>query len=318
MKKEKTAGRCGRRRLLWLLPPLLFAVCLLLLRLQAEPAGRARETPAEPTAELKIETDDELIEGALTLCREQGSAARGGIETKLSVLRERDPARSRAWEGIFDALFAAGTEPVPESGVPAGLPGDDSLCIVVFGYQLDADGSMAPELVGRCEAALACAVAYPKAGIVLTGGHTASSDAQASEARAMAAWLTERGVEPERLFLEEKSLSTVQNAVYVDRLLAEHCPSVDSLLIVSSSYHVPLCALLMEETAWLRVGEGEEKPYAVCGLRGFAAETSYDYRNLRTLTDTVRSTAVLRERVRASLKDAEPLPEGIDGTGGTQ
>ena len=33
--------------------------------------------------------------------------------------------------------------------LPEGLPKDDSLCIVVLGYELAPDGSMKKELIGR-------------------------------------------------------------------------------------------------------------------------------------------------------------------------
>ncbi len=296
MKRE--SKRPGGWKLLWLLPPLLLAALLLMLRMEALPTAPT-QSPA-PTPEAKIESDDELVEAALLLCREQGSAARGEIDTKLDTLRERDPARARAWSGIFEELYAAPARPIPESGAPEGLPEDGRLCIVVFGFELEPDGGMKPELVGRCEAALACAEAYPAALIILTGGHTAADDPKASEARAMAAWLTEQGVDPARLVLEERSLSTVQNAVYVDRILREEHPAVDSLLIVSSSYHVPMCALLMEETAWLSAGEAGNRPYTVCARRGYPAESSYDFANHRLLSDTVRSTAALWQRMNAA------------------
>ena len=131
--------------------------------------------------------------------------------------------------------------------LPNGLPQDDSLCIVVLGYQLNPDGTMAEELIGRCTVALNCARQYPNAFIAVTGGGTAFRKPELTEADQMAAWLKENGVEEKRIIVENLSQTTVQNAQFTGKILLEQYPQVKSLAIVTSDYHVPLGCLLFSE-----------------------------------------------------------------------
>ena len=80
---------------------------------------------------------------------------------------------------------------------------------------------MAPELVGRCETALACAAQYPNAYLIVTGGGTASGNRSATEADVMAAWLEEHGIGKEKIIIENRSLTTDQNASNTCSILAE-------------------------------------------------------------------------------------------------
>ena len=74
----------------------------------------------------------------------------------------------------------------------------------------------------------------------------------------MAAWLIENGVAPERILVEDKSLTTAQNAIFSYDLLSQRCPQVTKLAIVSSDYHIATGTLLFEAEAILRA----EKPGA--------------------------------------------------------
>ena len=112
------------------------------------------------------------------------------IARLLGELNDADPALGKLWAGIMSTWIYVDTEmECHYDRLPDGLAEDDRLCIVVLGYQLKADGSMAPELIGRCETALRCAEQYPNAYIAVTGGGTASKDRSATEADAMADWL---------------------------------------------------------------------------------------------------------------------------------
>jgi hypothetical protein len=68
----------------------------------------------------------------------------------------------------------------------------------------------------------------------------------------MAEWLTENGIAPERVIVEDKSASTVQNAIFTLDILSAHCPQVKALAIVSSDYHISTGTLLFEAAAILR------------------------------------------------------------------
>ncbi len=130
--------------------------------------------------------------------------------------------------------------------LPEGLENTDKLCIAVLGFELNDDGTMQPELIGRLETALTAANQYPDAVVVCTGGGTARNNSSVTEAGLMAEWLTAHGLDESRLIIEDKSLTTVQNAELSYALLQEKHPEVDSVAIVSSSYHIGWGSLLFE------------------------------------------------------------------------
>lgn len=201
-----------------------------------------------------------------------GEAESETAEALLSELEASDPEEGALWREIMAYWRFTRTDmAVHCDAVPDGLPEDDSLCIAVLGYQLNPDGSMREELVGRLEAALACAERYPKAYVLCTGGGTASANASATEADAMAAWLAEKGVAPERLIVENRSLSTVQNALFSCDILRAEYPQVKRFLVVSSSYHIPWGALLFD-AAGLKAAH-EEGGDALRVAENFAYET---------------------------------------------
>ena len=186
------------------------------------------------------------------------------IRDDLEQLNALDPALGALWGKIMPLWSEVNRALViHDSVLPDGLPEDESLCIVVLGFQLHPDGSMAEELRGRCETALRCAEKYPKALIAVTGGGTAWQNPNATEAGVMAAWLTEHGVDASRILVEAESRTTADNAVFTSALLRERHPEVKSLAIVTSDYHMPLGVLLFQEEALLAEYETGTLPFSV-------------------------------------------------------
>ena len=186
------------------------------------------------------------------------------ISSDLEALKALDPALGSLWSKLMTLWLTVNNELEVNIGVlPDGLPEDESLCIVVLGFQLYADGSMSPELVGRCETALKCAEKYPNALIAVTGGGTAWQNPNATEAGVMGDWLVTHGIDPRRILREEASRTTADNAVYTAALLRDYHPEVKSLAIVTSDYHLPLGVLLFQEKALLTEYETGQLPYTV-------------------------------------------------------
>ena len=153
-------------------------------------------------------------------------------------MKEQDPKQGAVWEKImFDWSWINSDMPIYEDTIPNDLPADDSLCIVVMGFGLNADGSIRPELVKRLEMALSFAMQYPNARILVTGGQTGAVDG-VTEAGQMAAWLQQKGLSKNRIIQENQSLSTTANAVNSYKLLTRAYPQVDSIALVTSDYHV--------------------------------------------------------------------------------
>ena len=173
-----------------------------------------------------------------------GSAEK--IEARLDALEAESPAEGALWRRIMTdwaRLNEAGFE--DHRVLPDDLPQDDSLCIVVFGYGLGADGSIQPELEDRLYVALNAARQYPNAYVAVTGGQT-SEVAGVTEGGQMAVWLRAQGVAESRLIVEDQALSTTQNAANTYKLLMSAYPQVKTLAVVTSDYHVACAGVLLQ------------------------------------------------------------------------
>lgn len=165
--------------------------------------------------------------------------AEAEIETLLNYIESVDPGQGTLWREIMaDWRWNNEEMPVYRDVLPDGLPQDDSLCIVILGYGLNDDGSMREELVDRLVVGLASALKYPNAYVCVTGGPTADNTDD-TEAGQMSRWLMDKGLEPGRILVEDRSLSTTDNARNVFNLLQANVPQVDSIAVVSSDYHIP-------------------------------------------------------------------------------
>ena len=167
----------------------------------------------------------------------------------MEQLAALDPAAADSWKRIMDLWE---TPVTVRDALPDDLPRDGSLCLVALGFQLNPDGTMRDELIERLKVLLAAAQAYPNASIVCTGGGTAANDPTATEAGKMAEWLRAQGVDPARIYVEDQSVTTAQNAIYTFDILAESCPQVSQIAIISSDYHIATGTLLFGAEAILR------------------------------------------------------------------
>ena len=181
----------------------------------------------------------------------------------LEALASADPALADKWGRIMDLWEAPVTV---NAELPDGLPGDDSLCLVVLGFQLNPDGTIREELEQRLKVALAASRQYPQAFIACTGGGTAADNPEATEAGRMAEWLAANGADPSRILVEDRSLTTAQNAVYTFDLLAERAPQVNRIAIISSDYHIATGVLLFGAESILR-----DSPVRIAGNAAWQA-----------------------------------------------
>ena len=207
-------------------------------------------------------------------------------EQQLSDLAALDPALGDKWNRIMDLWVAPVT--VCEE-LPDGLPEDDTLCLVVLGFQLNPDGSMREELIERLNVALATSEKYPNARIVCTGGGTAAEDQTATEAGKMAEWLEEHGVDPSRLIVEDQSLTTAQNAIYTFDILTEKYPQVNQISIISSDYHIATGLLLFGAEAILRESDIEVDGNAAWNAREGSLSTMFQAGALIELSGDVET-----------------------------
>ncbi len=121
---------------------------------------------------------------------------------------------------------------------PAQLPVEDASAhaFVVLGYELE-NGEMTDELKGRCNAAAAAAKAFPESILVCSGGATGKNNPEKhTEAGLMKEYLSEVcGIGAERIFTDEKAMTTAENALNTFVILKEQ--GIRTMTIVTSSYH---------------------------------------------------------------------------------
>ncbi len=96
----------------------------------------------------------------------------------------------------------------------------------------------------RLDAAYEYLSENPEAYCVLSGGQGKGEDI--SEAECMYRYLTEKGIEPERLLCEDASVNTKENLLFSQQLLEENGISGD-ITIVTSEFHAYRAAKVAEQ-----------------------------------------------------------------------
>lgn len=104
--------------------------------------------------------------------------------------------------------------------------------IIVLGAQLKTTGP-SRVLQYRLDTAYTYLAEHPNTKVIVSGGQ--GSNEPASEAQGMYDYLVEKGIEPDRIILEDKSVNTDQNIRFSKELLQA---GTDSVGIVSNNFHV--------------------------------------------------------------------------------
>lgn len=202
-----------------------------------------------PNKKVNHQSRDEkdIIQDILySYCWNRDSSAKR-TEELLKELENADKDQAHRWKRILDCWQQSSNEmPLYDGTLPEGLDDSSALCLIVLGFQLNSDGSMQEELVGRLETALKSAEKYPNAYVLCTGGGTASAAPGITEADTMAKWLMEHGIAEERIIVENRSLTTSQNAIFSCQILREDYPEITQAAIISSDYHIPWGKVLFE------------------------------------------------------------------------
>lgn len=156
------------------------------------------------------------------------SGDRVGAQALISSVRPEDIAEKLSF--TLASVEAAINLPVSDL-VPAVVPPGST--IVILGFGLEPGGALRPTLVERLSKGLQIAQTYPTAPVVVTGGNPVDGR---TEAAAMRDWLIAAGVDPVRIVLEEKAVSTAGNAVHTANTLRAMGSS--GMVLVTSSDHV--------------------------------------------------------------------------------
>ena len=150
--------------------------------------------------------------------------------------------RAAAWCRAMSVAFAlALAVALGVGGVPSGIAHAappvvakdfSKPAIVILGYGLKPDGTMRLILHTRVLAGLAVAQMFPQAPIIVTGGNPRNGN---TEAEQMGKMLRLYGVPRERIILEERANSTVQNAAFSVPLAKQ--AGTSGIILVTSSSH---------------------------------------------------------------------------------
>ena len=254
----------------------LVAVCACWLLLGGSCVHEPQPAPAGTSAADASPSDgrsaEDIIEDICVYYGSYGAEADATVEKLLGELDSRDHSLAVRWEKIMELWRTDGTAPELNYDVlPDGLCDTDELCIAVLGFQLEPDGTMREELIQRLGVVLRSAEKYPNAYVVCTGGGTASENPSATEAGRMAEWLIANGVDSSRVIVEDKSLTTAQNAMYTFDILTEKYPQVSQLAIVSSDYHIATGVLLFGAESLLRAEQPGDETLSIVSNAAYKA-----------------------------------------------
>jgi uncharacterized SAM-binding protein YcdF (DUF218 family) len=165
------------------------------------------------------------------------AAAMNRLMTQRSAVALRHVATRCS--GVLTALVLAVA--LVAGGVPAGtanaappLVAKDfsKPAIVILGYGLKPDGTMRLILHTRVLAGLAVAQMFPQAPIIVTGGNPRNGNTEAGQ---MSKMLRLYGTPRERIIVEDRAASTVQNAAF-SVPLAKRAGASGIILVTSSSH----------------------------------------------------------------------------------
>ena len=217
-------------------------------------------------------SETDIINEMISYYSAYQSTAKTDIQRLVEKLKALNSTKGEEWEKIMEYWDYVNSDMNVNVGVlPDGLPNDDSLCITVLGFALNDDGTMKDELVGRLQTALASAQKYPNAYVAVTGGGTAKNNPDATEADQMAQWLIDNGLNKDRLIIENKSSSTVENAKFTYNILRKKYKDIDKIAIVTSDYHIERGSLLYKAQLVLSAAKNNDKSIQIVSNAAYQA-----------------------------------------------
>ena len=148
------------------------------------------------------------------------------------TVRPRWKAAGCAVALALAAVFG-GVAPEISHAAPAAAAKDFSKpAIVILGYGLNPDGTMRTILRRRVLTGLAVAQFFPQSPIIVTGGNPQNGKTEAGQMHKM---LRALGVPEDRIIVEDKANSTVQNAQF-SVPLAEQAGASGIILVTSTTH----------------------------------------------------------------------------------
>jgi Uncharacterized membrane protein len=121
---------------------------------------------------------------------------------------------------------------------------------VILGNQVYRNGQPAPRLAARLDKGLELYRTGRVKTLIVSGGVGRS---RVDEARAMAAYLRQRGVPGRDIVIDSLGANTWRTAVFTAEYLKDK--RLDSVIVVSQAFHVPRSAMALKAAGCPRVGQ---------------------------------------------------------------
>ena len=140
--------------------------------------------------------------------------------------------------------------------------------VIVLGAGIKEDGTPTLTLLNRLEKCVTYAGENPEAYIVVSGGQ--GRNEPEPEGQAMAKYLVARGVSSERIIIEDKSTSTMENFNFSKKLIND----VKEVDFITNDFHIFRATILAGRNGLKAYGYGTPTPGIVlinCYLREFFA-----------------------------------------------
>ena len=140
--------------------------------------------------------------------------------------------------------------------------------VIVLGAGIKEDGTPTLTLLNRLEKCVIYAGENPEAFIVVSGGQRRNEPEP--EGQAMAKYLVARGVSSERIIIEDKSTSTMENFNFSKKLIND----VKEVDFITNDFHIFRATILAGRNGLKAYGYGTPTPGIVlinCYLREFFA-----------------------------------------------
>lgn len=136
---------------------------------------------------------------------------------------------------------------------PSAAPQSDYY--LVLGALVNPNGQPSAALAARCDTAIAVLNVNPGSQAILCGGQ--GGDEPRTEAAAMQDYMIAHGADAERLILEDKSSTTIQNIANAKKLLPEGA----AVAVITNDYHLARARRLLAHAGLGDAGVPAKTPY---------------------------------------------------------
>lgn len=107
---------------------------------------------------------------------------------------------------------------------------------IILGYRLKDDGSMTKRLMRRCELAIKYKEQFGLDKLIVSGG-VANEHTNVSEAKRMKDYLVNRGMDPDFIIEEDRSMTTWDNMEFSMQIARERGYKLDVVVVITTVDH---------------------------------------------------------------------------------